>query len=93
MKKPVLFIICNVIIIVVLSVIQVIVANSISTTGIELSKIQKEIAVTKKQNAVLHEQVLFSASLTNIASVAAEMGFEETKSQMVLSSPLPIARR
>lgn len=93
MKKPVLLIIINGIIIVTLSLVQVVVANSISTTGIELGKMEKEIAVYKKKNAVLHEQVLISSSLTQIASKAGEMGFEESKTQLVVESPLPIAKR
>lgn len=93
MKKPFLIILLNVFVIIILSLVQVVVANSISTTGIELGKIEQEVAVYKKKNAVLHEQVLISSSLTNIASVAGEMGFEESKKQLVIESPLPIAKR
>lgn len=93
MKKPLLVVILNGFIILALSLVQVVVANSISTTGIELGKIESEIAAYKKKNAVLHEQVLISSSLTNIASEASRLGFEESKSQLVVESPLPIAKR
>ncbi len=93
MKRPLYFIIFNIVIIIALSLVQVVIANSISTTGIELAKLQSEISELKKKNALLYEQILISSSLTQIASAASTMGFEETTSQLVISSPLPIARR
>ncbi|MBI5044883.1 MAG: hypothetical protein HZC02_03085 [Candidatus Levybacteria bacterium] len=93
MKKPVIFIIINIMIIMGLSIVQVVVANSISTSGIELNKLQQQISELKRSNAMLHEQVLIASSFTTIASKASSMGFEEGKSPLVISSPLPIARR
>lgn len=93
MKKPVIFIGLNIIIIITFSLIQVVAANSISTTGIELNKIQQQIAELKKDNAALHEQVLSQSSFNYIASKAASMGFDESVSTVVISSPLPIAVR
>ncbi|CAN5160938.1 hypothetical protein BH09PAT1_BH09PAT1_3870 [soil metagenome] len=93
MKRPAIFIALNILIIIALSVVQVVAANSISTTGIELSKIQDEISSLQKQNEVTHEQVLTLSSLTSIASRASTMGFEESKSTLVISQPLPLARR
>ncbi len=93
MKKPVIFIVINIAIIVGLSIVQVVVANGISTSGIELSKVQQQIGELKRSNAMLHEQILTASSLTSIASIASSMGFEEEKSPLVISSPLPLARR
>lgn len=93
MKKPLVFIGFNIAIIIALSLVQVIVSNNISTTGIELGKLQQEIDTLKKKNAVLHEEVLISSSLTTIASHAAEMGFEDSKTPIVLSNDVPLARR
>lgn len=93
MKKPVLFIILNLVVIIGLSIAQVVAANSISTTGIELGKIQDQITQLEKENEVLKEQVLTLSSLTTIASRASDMGFEEGKSTLVISQPLPLARR
>lgn len=93
MKKSIIFIGLNIVIIVVFSLIQVVAANSISTTGIELNKIQEEIADLKKNNAALSEQVLDQSSLTFIASKAASMGFGPSVSTLTISSPLPIAAR
>ncbi len=93
MKRPALFIALNLLVIVALSIVQVVAANSISTTGIELSKIQEEITGLQKQNEVLHEQVLSLSSLTSIASRAADMGFQESKATLVIAQPLPLARR
>ncbi len=77
--------------IVLLSVTRVVVTNNISTNGIDLGKIQAQVADLKKQNAYLHEQVLELSSLNYIASAAADTGFVTSKTQMVLSSPLPLA--
>ncbi len=93
MKKPLLFIGFNFIVITILSLIQVVVSNNISTTGIELGKLQDEISLLKKQNIVLREQVLISSSLTNIASRASEMGFKDSSSPLVISRNTPLARR
>ena len=91
MKKPVLFIALNLLVIIALSIVQVVAANSISTTGIELSKLQDETTTLQKQNEVLHEQVLSLSSLTSIASRAASMGFTESKDTLVIAQPLPLA--
>jgi len=93
MKKPVLFIILNLVVIITLSIVQVVAANSISTTGIELGKIQDQTLAIQKKNEVLKEQVLTLSSLTSISSRAASMGFVEGKSTLVISQPLPLARR
>ena len=93
MKKPIIFIILNLVIIISFSLIQVMAANSISTTGIELNKIEQQISLLKKQNSTLHEQVLAQSSLNYIESKAAAMGFSQSVSTLVISTPLPLARR
>lgn len=93
MKKPVIFIGINLAIIIALSLVQVVISNSISTTGIELGKLQDEISLLKKKNAVLHEQVLVASSLTNIASRAGELGFKDSSSPLVISREVPLAKR
>ena len=93
MKKPLVFIGLNIAIILALFLVQVIISHSISTTGIELGKLQNEISSLKKKNAMLHEQVLTSSSLTTIASRAATLGFKDASSPIVLSDETPLARR
>lgn len=93
MKKPLVFIGFNIIIIASLSLVQVIVSHNISTTGMELGKLQEEISELKKKNAILHEQVLVESSLTHIASEAARMGFTDADSPLVFSDQTPLARR
>ncbi|HLD01886.1 MAG TPA: hypothetical protein VJC10_03325 [Patescibacteria group bacterium] len=78
-------------IIIVLSVVQVVVANSISTTGIILSKLHKEIATYEKENGKLKDEILTQSSYTRIASIAGELGYVEAKSPVSLSAPLPLA--
>lgn len=89
MKKPILFIILIIGIVISLSIIQVSVSNSLSTTGLELAKIDNQITEYKKKNALLHEKLLTASSFTTIASQAAELGFIEAKSRVFLpKSPL-----
>jgi cell division protein FtsL len=76
-----------------LAIGQVVAANSLSTSGIELAKLQTEIKKYKKQNAILKEKVLYAGSLTKIASEAGQMGFVNTTKTIDISSPLPIAKR
>lgn len=91
MKKPKLFISFIICIIIFLSIIQVIVSNSLSTTGILMSRIENEIKLKKAENAVLREKVLTASSLTNVASQAGGFGFVEEKTTVFLTSPLPLA--
>lgn len=92
MKKPILFIIVIITIIVSLSVVQVAVSNNLSTTGVELAKIEEKIALYKKENALLHEKLLVASSLDTIASKAAALGFVEEKTRVFLAKP-PFAKR
>lgn len=91
MKKPAFFITCIVLIIIMLSIVQVIVSNNLSTTGIELAKYQEEINRYHRENTVLHEEILEKSSYTFIASKAAELGFVEEKSRVYLTDPVPVA--
>lgn len=72
-------------------VFQVVASNRLSTTGIELEKIQSELAKYKKENAILEEKVLAASSLMNISKKAKELGFVESKSQVYINNPLPLA--
>lgn len=78
-------------IIVALSVVRVSIENSISTTGIELMAHQERIEEYKKFNAQLEEKYLEKSSLTKISSVARRSGFVESKNQVYISTPLPLA--
>lgn len=91
MKRSIPFIIFLVITIIFLSVIQVAVSSKLSTTGIELDKVQGELANYERENSVLTENFLLTTSLTNIASNASEIGFVEQKSIVYLTTPLPLA--
>lgn len=91
MRKPKLFITSIILIIIFLSVVQVVVSSSLSTTGATLGKLQKEINTYKKENTELKEKLLMVSSLTNVASQAAELGFIEEKTFVLLSAPLPLA--
>lgn len=67
--------------------------NALSTSGIFVSKTEKEINFYKTQNAILSEQLLTSSSLTNIAEVAKKSGFVNDKTLIVIKSSQPMAVR
>lgn len=92
MKKSYSFIAVLVGIILMLTITQVVVSNRLSTTGLVLGKLQDEIALFKTENTILSEKLLVASSFTSIASAAAQLGFSETKTAIVLTAPLPIAR-
>lgn len=91
MKKSLFFINFIIFIIITLSVIQVVVSNSLSTKGVLLSQLEDEIRIYKKENSLIREKVLVMSSFTNIASKAGELGFVEDKSQIVLTPTLLLA--
>ncbi len=93
MKKPLLVIGCLVFVIITLSVVRMTLVNNLSTTGTELVDIQNKIGQYKKQNELLKEQYLQAASYTHISAKAKRMGFGPAKSQLNLTTPLPLALR
>ena len=93
MRKTRIFIITIISIIVILSVVQVIVANSIATHGVEIANMQNEIKKIKRENFVIKEKILQKSSLTEIASKAGQLGFVRGNKNIYLSTPLPLAKR
>lgn len=76
-----------------LAVGRVVVSNLISTSGVELGRLNEEIAVIKTQNDTLREDLYSKESFLNIATEAAKIGFSENHDNFVLTSPLPFALR
>ena len=93
MKKLIFITFPLFIIIVFLSIIQVVVANMLSTAGVELDLLQTDLIKLHKENTLLRETVLSDTSLTKIASTAANMGFADAKTSLYLSDNIPMARR
>lgn len=93
MKKPALIITFTVIIVLFLLMAKILVANSLSIGGVQLSKIERQIRSYQIENALLKEKVVLSSSLTHIASKAAKLGFVENKSTFALIKSQPLAKR
>lgn len=93
MKKSLYLFFLLIMVIISLTITHVVVSNMLSTTGVELDTLQVNVIKYKKENTLLHEQVLEQSSLFHIASAAAEMGFVPAKSTVYLSAPLPLAKR
>ncbi len=93
MKKQSILISTIIVIIIVLSVVEVGVSNSLSTTGVVLSGLEQDVSFYKKENLVLKQKLLLTSSLTQVASKAAELGFVKEKSQFFVSTSLPVASK
>lgn len=93
MKRTKFIVTTLVIIILFLSLAQTVISNMLSTAGSRLSEIDRELAFYKTQNDQIRETLLSASSLTTIASEAAILGFVDKKSQLVLTSSLPIAHQ
>lgn len=91
MRKPRLFILSLIFIIGVLSIVQVVVSNMLTTSGLLLDQLTKKIEYYEKENSQFSERLLLSSSLTEIASAAANLRFVAKKSQIVFTSQPPIA--
>jgi hypothetical protein len=93
MRKARILIAVILFVVIALSIMQVVVANSIATHGIELAHMQSEIKKIKRENFVIREKILQKSSLTEIASRAGELGFVRSTKNVYLSAPLPLAKR
>lgn len=93
MKKPFLIILLSAFILTGSILVKAVVSGMVSTYGTDLGALEKEAQEYKVQNMTMRQELLTLTSLNNIASAAAELGFAETKSQIVLSKSLPLAKR
>ena len=91
MKKPILVLTILFLSIIALSVARVVVSNGMSTSGIDLDKIQASASSYKIQNAILKEKLLSITSLEYVASKASALGFVESKTSISLTKSIPLA--
>ena len=90
LKFTIIFIIISILI---LSVVQTVISNTLSTSGVLLGKIDKEINYYKTENLKLSEKLFLASSLSTIASQASSLGFVEGKSQYVITTSKTLAIR
>jgi hypothetical protein len=93
MKKPYFVIIFLFGLTILLSMTKAILQNTLSTSGIYLSKAQDEINFYKTQNAILSEELLKASSLTTIAQKASEVGFTSENKLMIIKTSIPLAAK
>ena len=77
----------------VLTFVRSMVSNRISTDGVMLGTIQGEIDSFKTDNLIYREKIYTLASLNNISSQAATLGFVDEKLSFDVTKSLPIAAR
>ena len=92
MKKPFIVISTLFLTIIVLLGVRTVVSARITTSGLELGKIQDETSVYKTQNAILKEKIFSLSSLTHVSEVASKDGFVESKQSFAISAARPIAK-
>lgn len=93
MKKYNLILTILILTVLSLSIVRAVLANTMSTSGILLSKLNLEVNFYKIQNEALEERFYSETSLTYLATEAAKLGFNDVKNNFVLTSPLPLASR
>lgn len=93
MKKPVFFITILVLVAISLTIIQTVLSNRLSTTGIPMGEIEEKIDSYRLQNSILEEQLLTVSSLTGISERASQLGFVEEKSLFVMKKSYALASK
>lgn len=93
MKKPVAFLTSFIALVIALSLVQVVVASRLTTTGVDLAQVQTKLDSLEKENAVLSEKLLVLSSYNQIASKAGELGFVTKHDEYFLSPQVPVARK
>lgn len=93
MKKCYIIIIFLLGLVICLSIGKAILHNALSTSGIYVSKAEREINFYKTQNAILSEEFLTASSLTNIIEKAKASGFTNENTLMVIKTSRPLAVR
>lgn len=91
MKKPYMIIIFLLGLVVALSMVKAVLQNTLSTSGIFVSKVEQEVNFYKTQNSVLSGEFLNASSLTNITKKAQELGFAGESTLMVLKTSNSLA--
>lgn len=91
MKKPYFIIIFLLGLAVSLSMGKAVLYNTLSTSGVLVSKAEGEINFYKIQNSILSEQLLMASSLTNILEKAEQSGFINENTLMILKTSKPLA--
>lgn len=77
---------------VLLEGVHVYLSNRIASTSIEVAQLREEIETLDEKNTALKTELLAYSSFNRIASRAAELGFQESKRNvMVLNAPLQVA--
>lgn len=92
MKKPAIVIIVLFLSIGVLVGIRSVAAARITTSGLELGKIQDVTIAYKTENVILKEKIFALSSLTHVSEAASKKGFVESKGAFAISKARPLAR-
>ena len=88
MRKMNIFLIA---IIIILAVFQVIILNSDSTSGSNLSSILNEIEELERQNVKLSREIASASAIATLNIKAKEAGLTYNQQIVSLSNPLPLA--
>ncbi len=93
MKKINILIIVLVLIAGVLQGVNIFLSNKVAADSLEAASLREKIEKLEEKNQLVHAKVLELASLEQIASRAAQLGFVEKDNYISLYSPLEVAVR
>ncbi len=91
MKKLIITLSSFAVIILLLTITRAVVSNSLSTSGVDLTRLSQEIDAYKRETAILEEKTLQASSYTTLQEEAGKRGYEPMSGQLVFSSQLPFA--
>lgn len=78
--------------VIALLITQIIVSNSLATTGSGVSQTEKEIQDLKDENALLREHIASAAALLTVKEKAKELGLVMSSKPVYLESEADVAR-
>lgn len=76
---------------VVLAVVQVIIYNQESTTGQDLTSLQKTIAEHEKENSRVTKQIASNSAISTLLKKAQNLALSDNIEMISLDVPLPVA--
>lgn len=81
------------ILIVTITIIKVVLASVLATTGSKITHIEEQRIAVEKQNILVKEKIASLGSLTRISEEASKIGFVKTGQMISLTFEVPIALR
>lgn len=76
----------------ILSAFQIIISNSLTTSGDKIAKFQKDSEKLRYENKLLEEEIAKTNSLYALTQLASQNGFIKSSSVQIFSPVIPVAQ-